>query len=282
MKKTAKKSEENQNLNEEQLREQERLESVFPEQSAFHKILYTSANYTTAALTGAAILFALYFANLMIYYLRSEIMPFLDAVDDSAGFLADAVTGILNILVFAVIAVLFGFALDINYSGHGRPKQIWGKYVKCILPAAFGSCFLYVVIRHFAVGSSFRVTGSILSQILYYITMIAVVPASNVLLYLVLPSAVIRMLMTLVSDTKERAELPLTIVCAVVMAFAMLGITPNHIENYGASIFFFTLIQSASCSLLYHRTNIIRCTILLYAGVSALYLALAALMNSFI
>ena len=71
MKKTAKKSEENQNLNEEQLREQERLESVFPEQSAFHKILYTSANYTTAALTGAAILFALYFANLMIYYLRS-------------------------------------------------------------------------------------------------------------------------------------------------------------------------------------------------------------------
>ena len=112
--------------------------------------------------------------------------------------------------------------------------------------------------------------------------MIAVVPASNVLLYLVLPSAVIRMLLTLVSDTKERAELPLTIVCAVVMAFAMLGITPNHIENYGASIFFFTLIQSAPCSLLYHRTNIIRCTILLYAGVSALYLALAALMNSFI
>ena len=112
--------------------------------------------------------------------------------------------------------------------------------------------------------------------------MIALVPAANVLLFLVLPSAIIRMLLTVVSDTKERAELPLTIVSAFVMTVAMLGITPNHIENYGAAIFLFALVQSAACSLLYHKTNVIRFTILMYSGVSALYLALAFLMNRFI
>ena len=279
------KSEENQCMTAEQireLREQERMDSVYLEEPVAKKALYTAVNYAVAALTGAVILVALYYCNLLTGHLHSEILPHLYAVDDSAGFVNDLLACILNILLFAAIAVLFGFALDINYAGHGRPREAWGKYIKFILPAAFGSCLLYVVIHHIVTGGSFRVTGSIFSQILYYFTMIAVMPAANVLLYLVLPSAVIRMLLTVVSDTKERAELPLTLVSAAVMTFGMLGITPGHIENYGAAVFSFALIQSAACSLLYHRTNVIRYTILMYAGVSALYLALAALMNFFI
>ena len=274
---TNKQSDENNNLN----TEQERLDLAYLEQPASKQALYTAVNYIVAAVTGTVILFALYYASLLTGYLRSAMLPYLSIVDDSAGFLTDLVTALLNLLLFAIIAVLFGFALDINYKSHGRPREVWGKYIKFILPTAFGSCLIYALIRQFIAGGSYRVTGSIPSQILYYVTIIAVVPAANVLLYQVLPSAIIRMLLTLISDTKERAELPLIIVSTLVMTIAMLGITPNHIELYGWGIFAFTLIQSASCSLLYLRTNVIRYTILLYSSVSALYLGLAALMNSF-
>ncbi len=284
MKESGRLSGEKQGMDAEEVRafrEQERMDSVYLDRPSHKKALYTALNYCTAALTGAVILVALYYGSLLTGYLFSAILPYFDFVDDSAGFLADLVTAVLHLLLFGIIAILFGFALDINYKGHGRPKEVWGKDVKYILPAAFGSCVLYVVIHHFTSGGSFTVSGSLLSQILYYFTAIAVVPAANILLYLVLPSAVIRMLLTVISDTKERTELPLIIAGTLIMTFAMLGITPRHIDNFGAAIFVFTLIQSAACSLLYHRTNVIRYTVLLYAGVSGLYLALAALLNNF-
>lgn len=263
-----------------EFREKERMDSVCPDQSSSKEAIYTALNYIVAFAAGAVILVAMYYESMLISYLRSFILPHLSMIDDSAGFLADMLTAILNLILFTVIAVAFGFALDINYSGHGRPDEVWKKYIKFILPAAFGSCFIYVVMRHLIAGGSFGVSGTVLSRCLYYFNMIAVTPAANILLYLVLPSAVIRMLLTVVSDTKERAELPLTVVSTLIMALSLLGITFNHIETYGLAITFFTLIQSAACSLLYHRTNVIRYTILLYSGVSALYLLLAALMNS--
>ncbi len=261
------------------MKEQERIDSVLPEQPVSKRALYTSLNYAVALVSGAVILVALYYESILVSYLRGAISEYLRDIDNSSGFLSDFLTGALNLLVFALIAFLFGFALDINYSGKGRPREIWGKYIKFILPAAFGSCIVYLLIRHLTTGASFRVSGSILSQILYYFTMIVIVPAGNVLLYLVLPSSAIRMLLTVVSDTKERAELPLTIVSTAVMTIAMLGVTPRHIENYGLPVAVFALIQSAACSLLYRRTNVIRYTILLYSGVSALYLALAPVLN---
>ena len=242
-----------------ELREKERIDSVYLEPPATKKAVFTTVNFIVAFVCGAVILVALYYAAFLTGYLRSLLMPSLYAVDDSSGFLTD---------------------LNINYSGHGRPKEAWGRYIKFILPAAFGSCLVYAVIHHLTAGGSFRVSGSILSQIFYYVTEIAVVPAANILLFLVLPSAVIQMLLTVVSDTKERTELPLIIATTLIMTAGLLGITPNHIELYGNGIFAFTLMQSAACSLLYHRTNVIRAPILLYAGVSAFYLALAALLNS--
>ena len=279
MKKSNNDSEEKKVLTSEEISENERIDSVYTEQSVPKKILYTSLNYLAAFALGAVILTALYYEDMLISNLRSAILPFLGMIDDSSGFLSDMIAAVLNILVFTLAAVLFGFALDINYSAHGRPIEAWGKYVRFILPAAFGSCVLYVVIHHFVSGSSFAVSGTVFSQILYYINMIAVVPAANVLLYLVLPNAMIRMLLVIVSDSRERAELPLAVSGTLIMAIAMLGITPNHIENYGAAVFAFALIQSAACSFLYQRTNVIRYTVLMYSGVSALYLGLTALMN---
>ena len=264
-----------------ELREQERMDSVCFEPPASKKALFVALNYAVSIAAGALMLFAFYYVNILIGFLRSEIQPSLYAVDNSAGFLTDLITGILNTVLFGVIAVLFGFALDINYSGRGRPREVWGSSLKFILPAAFGSCLVYSLISNLADGSVFSLSGSILSKCLYYLTMIVVVPSANVLLYLVLPSAVMRILLTLVSDTKENTELPLTVTSAAVMAIAMLGITPGNIENFGLTVALFTLLQSALCSILYHRTNVIRYTILMHSGVSALYLALAALIDLF-
>ena len=282
MKKNGKNSEEKKAMNAVEIREpreQERMDSVYMEQPASKKALYTAINYIVALAAGAVILVALYYEDMLVSHIRPTVVLYLWMIDDSAGFLGDTVNALLNMLIFALIAVFFGFALDINYSAHGRPKEAWGEYIKYILPAAFGSCFLYAVIRHFIAGGSFNVPGSILSKCLYYFCIIAIVPAANVLMYLVLPAAINRMLLVVVSDTKKRAELPATIASALVMTFAQLGVTPNHIQLYCAGIFIFTLIQSAACSFLYHRTNVIRYTILLYSGVSALYLLLAALLN---
>ena len=179
MKESGRLSGEKQGMDAEEVRafrEQERMDSVYLDRPSHKKALYTALNYCTAALTGAVILVALYYGSLLTGYLFSAILPYFDFVDDSAGFLADLVTAVLHLLLFGIIAILFGFALDINYKGHGRPKEVWGKDVKYILPAAFGSCVLYVVIHHFTSGGSFTVSGSLLSQILYYFTAIAVVP----------------------------------------------------------------------------------------------------------
>ncbi|MBQ9901923.1 MAG: hypothetical protein IJM51_06000 [Clostridia bacterium] len=279
--KSNKKNEETPGMSAEQIRrmrEQERIDSVLPPQPVSKKTLYACVNYMVAFGVGAVILIAFYYARRLVSYLSSELNAYLSGVDNSSGFLSDMETGLLHLILFALVAFLFGFALDINYAGHGRPREVWGRDIRFILPAAFGSGIIYLLINHFISGSSFRAGGSILSQCLYYFTMIVIVPAGNVLLFLVLPSSVIRMLLTAVSETKEKAELPLTLSSAVVMAIAMLGITPNHIENYGFLVVCFTLIQCVCCSLLYHRTNVIKYTILLYSGVSAMYLALAAFM----
>ena len=225
------------------------------------------------------ILTLLYYAGLLIGNIRYEAVGYLGMIDDSAGFLSDTVTALLHILLFIIIAVLLGIALNINYSVHGRPNEVLGKYKKFILLASFGSCAAYVLIHHLAVGRSFSLSGSLLSKSLYYVSMLTVVPVANILLYLVLPLALIRMLLTLVSETKQKAELPLIIAGTVIMTLGLLGINPANIENFGLEITLFTLVQSAACSLLYLKTNVIWSTVLLYSGVSGLYFILTALLN---
>ncbi len=261
------------------LREQERIDSVCSEPPSSRKALYPAVNYLTVLAAAAVILTGLYYAGMLTGTIRSLIQPYLGMVDDSSGFLTDMLTALLNLLLFTVIAVLFGFALAINFARHGRPREVWGSQVKYIVPAAFLSCLVYAAFRFLSGGGAFAVSGSVLSRCLYYVNMIVIVPAANVLLFLVLPSAVIRMLLTVVSDTKERTELPQIIVCALIMALGLIGVNPAHITLFGFPAFLFALVLSALCSFLYHRTNVIWCTVLLYAGVSGLYLLAAALLS---
>lgn len=198
-------------------------------------------------------------------------------IDDSSGFLSAAVTGILHLAFFFLIAVLFGFALDINYARSGRPREVWGGQIGWILSAAFGSGVVYAVFRFITRHSAFTVGGSLLSRVLYDICMLTVVPAANVLLFLVLPSAILRMALTVSSDTRERAELPLIIASALVMTFALMGCSPVYIEYYGFPAVLFPLALCSALSVLYHRTNTIWPAILTYSGVSGLYLLLSAL-----
>ena len=152
MKKIGTHSDEKQGMTAEeirQLREQERMDSVYDQQTVSKRVLFTSLNYLAAFAAGAAILVALYYENMLVSWLRSEIAIYLWMIDDSSSFLADAMAAVLHLLIYTLAAVLFGFALDINYAGHGRPKEVWGRYVRFILPAAFGSCLLYVAIHHF-------------------------------------------------------------------------------------------------------------------------------------
>ena len=263
------------------LREQERIDSVYIEPPASKKAWYFTFNCLAASATAIVILIGLYYAGKLTGYVRSLIQPYLWMVDDSSGFLTDMIAGCLNIALFAAIAVFFGFALDINFARNGRPREVWGGQIKFILPAALLSCAGYALLRFFSSGGAFTVGGSILSRCLYYFNMLTIVPAANTMLFLVLPSAIIRMVLTLVSDTKERMEIPMIVASAVIMTLGLLGVNPANIALSGYSTAAFALIVSALCSVLYHRTNVIWGTVLMYSGVSGLYLATAALLNSF-
>ena len=126
MKKNGKNSEEKKAMNAveiRELREQERMDPVYMEQPASKKALYTAINYIVALAAGAVILVALYYEDMLVSHIRPTVVLYLWMIDDSAGFLGDTVNALLNMLIFALIAVFFGFALDINYSAHGRPKE---------------------------------------------------------------------------------------------------------------------------------------------------------------
>lgn len=265
-----------------ELREKERMDSVYYEPPASKKAGLILLLYAAALAVGIGILVGLYYGNILLSWLKGLVSPYLELADNSSGFLDPLMTGVLQLLLFAAVAFLFGFALHINYSPslrNGRPKEIWGKPVSIAVPAAFAGCAVYVVCRHLAYGSSFLAAGSVLSKVLYYVTMLAVVPAANILLFLVLPSALLRIVLTLLSDTSEKIELPLILMTTIIMSLALLGITPRNLENFGLPILLFTLLQSAVCSVVYHKTNVILYTVLVYSGVSGLYFALAALLN---
>lgn len=259
------------------LREKERMDSVYIETPRSKKALYYALTYITAVVAAIAATVGLYYLGILVSRVRSEALPYLWMADNSSGFLADAVTAVINLLLFTVIAISLGFALDINYANTGRPREVWGKQLKYILALAFGGCVAYFVWHRITSGCAFTLTGSLLSNIMYYVSMLTIVPLANVLLYLVLPSAVIRMLLILASDTKEKTEPPLIIACTLIMTFGMMGMSPANIDNLGSASAAVTLAECAACSILYHRTNVVWTTALLLSGANALYYVLSAL-----
>ena len=167
---------------------------------------------------------------------------------------------------------------NINYSSKGRDKLCWTNIVKYSVWAAFGVDILYLVLSRIF-GSPFALPGGgIFSQVMYFLTKLFVVPFANVMLYLVLPSAIIKMILTLVSETREKTELPLTVVCSITMILGMLGISWSGLRTAGFLIVLYAIVQGVACSIVYHRTDTIWRPVLLYSGVTAVYYVLAFLL----
>ena len=128
-------------------------------------------------------------------------------------------------------------------------------------------------------GRAAGVSGSLFSQVMYYITKLAVVPFTNIMLYLVIPSAIIKIVVTLVSNSDKKVELPLTVLTTVTLTLGMLSMSWEGVRHAGLLLAVYALIQSASYSVVYHRTNTIWRPTLLYMGVTALYYPLSYLLN---
>lgn len=261
------------------MREEERINSVFPEERRAPIVLRRLLEITVSVVTAAALVAGLFYLNRLTAFLNAYALPYLWMIGDSSGYLAELLHSVIRLLVVALVCCLFGFALEINFSKGTRPKEVWQKPARICLWVAFGSDVLYALGSRLLVGRPEAVTGSVFSQIMYYFTKIAVVPAANVLLFLVLPSAIMKILVTLASESHKRIELPLILTSTVTLTLGMLGMTWSGVKNAGWLLVGYALLQSAACSVLYHRTNNVRRVILLYAAVTALYYPLAWLLR---
>lgn len=262
------------------MREEERIASVLPEKTRSQKNLEWLFIWLATVVTTAVVIVVLHYLEQLMGILCSMVLPYLWMVDNSSGFLAELVTKVMELGVVVLVIIGFDFALDINFASTGRPSEVWRKQVKYCLLAAFGSDLLFVVMSRILTGGDVGVRGSLLSRILYYVTKIGVLPLANVMLYLVIPSAVVRMILIFVSDTKEKTELPLTVAATVTLTLGMIGVSASGILGAGFAVLVYVLIQSAAYSVLYHRTNVIWPPVVLYAFVTALYYPVAALLHA--
>ena len=282
MSKRDKKQKEKQAMNTEEiraLREEERINSVFPEQSQSGKLINNLLVLLASLLTAAVVIVGLFYLNRLTSFMNAYALPYLWMIDDSSGFMTELLHCAIRLLFVLVICVLFGFALDINFSSVGRPKEVWQKHVNWCMLTAFGSDVLLMLISRIFGGRAAGVSGSLFSQVMYYITKLAVVPFTNIMLYLVIPSAIIKIVVTLVSNSDKKVELPLTVLTTVTLTLGMLGMSWEGVRGAGWLLSVYALIQSASYSVVYHRTNTIWKPTLLYMGVTALYYPLSYLLN---
>ena len=209
MSKRDKKQKEKQAMNTEEiraLREEERINSVFPEQSQSGKLINNLLVLLASLLTAAVVIVGLFYLNRLTSFMNAYALPYLWMIDDSSGFMTELLHCAIRLLFVLVICVLFGFALDINFSSVGRPKEVWQKHVNWCMLTAFGSDVLLMLISRIFGGRAAGVSGSLFSQVMYYITKLAVVPFTNIMLYLVIPSAIIKIVVTLVSNSADRSH----------------------------------------------------------------------------
>lgn len=260
------------------MREEERVNSVYPEDTAVKKNVKIAVKYIVMAITTAIILVGLFAFSSLTSYLCANGIQYFSLIDDSSGFLSEAMTKVLQLALVLVITVLFGFFIKVNFSWKGRPASTWGKYVKICLIAAFAADVLFLLKSRILGEPQLIVSGTIFSQTLYYLTKICLVPCANILLFLVLPSAVIKNVLVLITDNRTQAEIPLIVATTVILTLGQLGMSWEGISGAGIAIAIYALIQSAVCSVIYHRTEIVWFPVLVYAGVTVLYYPLSWLL----
>ena len=260
------------------MREDELLDSVYREKTVKEKNVETGVVWAATVVSAVVVIVALYYFGLLNSAIGSLVLPYLWMIENGSGFLAEFFSKIIELSLVLFITVSFGFALNINYSSKGRDKICWTNIVKYSVWAAFGIDVIYLVLSRIF-GSPFAMPGGgIFSQVMYFLTKLLVVPFANVMLYLVLPSAIIKMILTLISETREKTELPLTVVCSVTMILGMLGMSWSGLRTAGIPIILYAIVQGVAYSIVYHRTDTIWRPVLLYSGVTAVYYVLAFLL----
>ncbi|MGN0475428.1 MAG: hypothetical protein ACI4IJ_10085 [Acutalibacteraceae bacterium] len=261
------------------IREQERINSVSPEKSYEKEKIKIVLKY--AAVTAvAAVLFVLFF--LLSGFLSSVsgvIIGYLSVIDDSSGFLFEFVNKLIYLAAAAIVTLLFGFSLK-KIRGEKKRGNIEGdfKWIGICTAAALVTDVLFLLISRITGASQLIVSGSVLSQIMYYLTKIMIVPLSNIIFYVVLPSMLLEFASSLFFNSRAEIRIPLMIFSTVMLAAGQLGMSWAGISGAGFMITLYALIQSGVCSVVYHRTQRIWLPILIYALVTALYYPLSGLL----
>lgn len=257
------------------MREEQLLDSIYREKTKKEKNIEACMIWFAAIVSAAAVTVGLYYFGVLNSFIGSTVLPYLWMIENDSGFLAEFLVKLIELALVLFITVSFSFALNINYSSKGRPKERWTNIVKYSVLAAFGIDLIYLIISRIFNGVFSIPHGSLFSQTMYFITKLIVVPFANIMLYLVLPSAIVKMILTLLSETREKTELPLIVVSSVTMTLGMLGMSWDAIKSAGLLIAVYSAVQGIAYSIVYHRTDTIWRPVLLYSGVTAVYYVLA-------
>ncbi len=257
------------------MREDELLDSIYREKTQNEKNVETGVIWFAAVASTAVVIVGLYYFGKLNSLISSFVMPYLWMIEDGSGFLPEFFSKLIELALVLFITVSFSFALNINYSSKGRSKENWTKMVRYSVLAAFGVDLIYLVVSRIFDSPFSMPDGGMFSRVMYFVTKIFVVPSANVMLYLVLPSAIVKMILTLICDTREKTELPLTVVSSITMILGMLGMSWSEVKYAGLPIVLYVAVQGVAYSIVYHRTDTIWRPIMLYSGVTSVYYVLA-------
>lgn len=260
------------------IREDERINSVYPEDTVSRKNVKVAVKYIAVTVAAAAILVGLFAFSSLTSYLCANIAQYVSFLDNSSGFLTEAITKVLQLALVLVVTVLFGFFIKIDFGRKDRPVSIWGKSVAICIAVALAADILFLMKSRILSEPQLIVSGTVISQIFYYITKICLVPFANIMLFLVIPSAIIKNILVLITDNKSQAEIPLIVATTVILTLGQLGMSWESISGAGLAIAAYALIQSAVYSTIYHRTEVVWFPILTYAGVTVFYYVMSWLM----
>lgn len=261
------------------MREEEMLDSVYREKTQQEKNMQTALIWVVTAVGTAVLVVALHYFGVLCSVVTDFVLPYFWMLDNTSGFLAEFITKLLELALVLFVAISFNFALNVNYSTKGRPKEAWKKRVGYATLAAFGIDVIYLVVSRIFSGPFVPPSGGIFSQTMYYFTKLLLVPFTNVMLYLVLPSAILRIVLTLISETREKTELPLTVAGSVILVLGMLGMSWSGVRGAGFIIGFYAVVQAVAYSIIYHRTDTVWRPVVLYGGVTGTYYILAWLLS---
>lgn len=261
------------------MREQERLDSVYPEPTPVRNgprkvIPWLAVLVLTVVLLAAGMLIYDWLISALVY-----LDGYLAGVDFDSGLLTESVIVLLRSGIVLVVAMAVGRLLKIDMSSKCAPFAEWGKSLKTWLLVALAADALFLLGSWLA-GKSVELTSSPgMYPIVYYILKIFFVPLENIILFVAIPSQIIGHVAPFIFDSKKESELPLMISSTVILAAAQLGMTWSGIAGADIVIIVYGLIQSAACSVLYHRSGNVWVPTAVYSGVTVLYYLMSWLLS---